>query len=338
MRLKTWLAGRTEAQHLEVRYHSERGQYVSVQQKGPDISRLDPGLQQQWDHAANAHLGPIDITPKSGRKVWWICDQCPDGHLHRWEASVSDRTRGSGCPQCCGRKVCKHNSLATIDPLVAGQWDFEVNDGTPDSVVAQSNQRVGWLCDACGHKWSQTPNQRVRKKKSGCPKCARRNSSKKNIKHPTFAKCQDPQGKAALEEWDHECNAKRDNFPHNTTLRSAKQIFWLCTKCPAGQPHSWPAMPNQRSGSQSGCPFCAGKAACKCNSLQSLYPAIAAEWDQSKNQSQPSDHTAGSHCVAWWSKPQGGSWQQSINSRTANVKMSVRSKQIQKRHGSASPP
>ena len=87
-------------------------------------------------------LGNIDIKPQSNRTVWWICDQCPDGHLHRWEACVSSRSNGNNCPQCQGRKVCKHNSLATKAASVAAQWDFEANEGAADSVVAQSNQPV----------------------------------------------------------------------------------------------------------------------------------------------------------------------------------------------------
>ena len=325
-------AGRAQDQLLDMRCHSTRDQEASVQQKGPNVSRLVPALQQQWDHAANAHLGPVDIKPYSGRKVWWICEQCPDGHLHRWEATVANRSNGRGCPQCTGRIVCKHNSLATKAPAVAAQWDYEANADTPDNVVAHSNQAVGWVCEVCGEKWSATPNKRVTKKnKTGCPQCYENKRGKNYIRHPSFAECQDPRGKACLAEWDHERNAANRNFPHNTRLYSNKKIFWLCSKCPAGQQHSWSAMPNQRSGRHnSGCPFCAGHAACRCNSLQALYPAIATEWDYAKNQSQPSDHTAGSHDVAWWSKPQCGSWKQSINSRTTDVRRSVRSKQIRK--------
>ena len=331
-------AGRVHGQHLDVRCRSSQDQEANVQQKGPNISRLAPALQQQWDHAANAHLGPIDIKPYSHKIVWWRCEQCPDGYLHRWEATVYNRTSGRGCPQCSGHKVCKHNSLATKAPRVAAQWDYQANTGSPDNVVAQSKQPVVWLCEVCGSKWSQSPNVRVRKNKAGCPQCANYRKTKKRIRHPTFAECQDSHSKAVLTEWDHERNAANRNFPHNTRLHSAKQIFWLCTKCPAGQQHSWSAMPNLRSGkNKTGCPFCAGMAACRCSSLQALYPAIAAEWDQSKNQSQPSDHTAGSHDVAWWSKPQCGSWQQSIHSRTTNVQMSERSKRIQQRRDSASP-
>ena len=304
---------------------------------GSNISRLALALQQQWDHAANAHLGLIDITPMSGRKVWWICRQCPDGHLHRWEATVFNRSRGNGCPQCAGRKVCMHNSLASKAPKVAAQWDYVANDSTPDDVVAQSSHPVGWLCEVCGEQWSQSPNQRVSKQKAGCPQCARKANRKRKIKHPTFAECQDPQGKAVLEGWDHERNPLQGNFPHNITLRSTKRIFWLCNKCPAGQQHSWFAKPLHRTLLKTGCPFCAGRRACRCNSLQELYPAIAAEWRYAKNEGRPEDHTAGSHFMAWWSTPQRGSWQQSIHARTNYAHNSARSKHIQQRLPFANP-
>ena len=292
--------------------NSSQGQ--PVQQQGPDIRRLDPALQQQWDHAANAHL---DIKPYSGRKVWWTCDQCPDGHLHSWEASVSRRTAGTGCPQCCGRKVCKHNCLATKAPKVAAQWDYEANGITPEDVAVQSSQVVGWRCEVCGNKWRTTIDHRVSKKKAGCPQCVKCRRTKQQIKHPTFADCQDQHSKTWLAEWDHERNPLQRSFPHNTTLKSSKQIFWVCHRCPARQEHSWCAEPRDRTGrSKPGCPFCAGRAVCKCNSLPSLYPDIAAEWDYAKNTKQPSDYTASSSSVAWWFSPEHGSWQQRIDTRT----------------------
>ncbi|KAL3158563.1 hypothetical protein ABBQ38_010782 [Trebouxia sp. C0009 RCD-2024] len=67
------------------------------------------------------------------------------------------------------------------------------------------------------------------------------------------------------------------------------------------------------------CPFCAGRAAFRCKSLQAFYPDTAAEWDYSTNQDQPSDYSASSHHMAWWSSPQRGSWQQSIHSRTSQI-------------------
>ncbi|KAL3130319.1 hypothetical protein ABBQ38_008151 [Trebouxia sp. C0009 RCD-2024] len=72
--------------------------------EGPDISLLEPALQRQWDHTANAHLGEVVIKPYSNHKVWWTCNQCPDGHLHTWSARVANRSSGRDCPQCSGHK------------------------------------------------------------------------------------------------------------------------------------------------------------------------------------------------------------------------------------------
>ena len=87
-------------------------------------------------------------------------------------ANSCQQEHGSGCPQCCGRKVCKHNSLATKALMVAAHWDYEENVGRPDSVVAQSSQPVALLCEVCGHRRSAPPHHRVRSS-SGCAQCAK---------------------------------------------------------------------------------------------------------------------------------------------------------------------
>ena len=321
-------------QHRDIRCHSEQAQRAAAQQGGPDISRLDIHLQKQWDHAANAHLGNVVIKPQSNKKVAWICDQCPDGHLHSWSAIVQSRTNGNGCAQCGSRKLCKHNTLATKAPEVAAQWDYKANNITPDSVAAQSHQLAGWHCDACGNEWRTKISARVSKMKAGCPQCALSARTAKKIRRPFIA--EDP---VLLAQWDHQRNAEQGHFPDNVRLRSQKQIFWLCNKCPAGQQHSWSAQPFSRAGrTRVGCPCCAGKVACQCNSLQALFPSIAAEWDHSKNKCQPSDFTASSRYLAWWSSPQRGSWQQSIIRRTQYLRQnSARSRRNQERLNSASP-
>ncbi|KAL3134328.1 hypothetical protein ABBQ38_006586 [Trebouxia sp. C0009 RCD-2024] len=174
-----------------------------------------------------------------------------------------------------------------------------------------------WHCKLCGCNCEAATSARVCKNKAGCPQCGNHAKAKKNTKHSTFAECNHP----LLAEWDQERNAAQGHFPEKVRLKSSKQIFWLCTKCPAGQTHSWSAQPFSRTGrSQTGCPFCAGKAACCCSSLQALYPDAAAEWGYSRNQGQPSDYTASCNYLAWWSSPQHGSWQQTVTSRTVNAK------------------
>ena len=296
----TVCAGRACIPGFHVSCQSNQGLDAHAKQAGPDISRLDLALQQQWDHAANAKLGNIVINPRNARKVSWICDQCPNGHLHSWSAKVNDRSDGTGCPQCSGHAVCKHNSLATKAPLIAAQWDYEANDGTPEQITARSAQYVGWHCNVCGHKWSATPDARVGRRETACPQCAKKGQTKTRTQHPSFAESKHP----LLAEWDHKENAAQGHFPDKIRLRSHKQISWFCTKCPAGQDHRWSAVAADRTGRiQAGCPFCSGRSACRCNSLQALYPDIAAEWDCTRNLGQPSDYPAGSKFAAWWSSP-----------------------------------
>ena len=281
------------------------------EQGTPDISQLSSQLQQQWDHDANAHLGTIVITRFSHRKVQWRCEHCPDGHPHVWLAMVRNRSEGKGCPFCSGRRVCKHNSLHTLAPAIAAQWHPTQNLSQPEEFTAHSRTKAHWLCPACNHIWPAAIFMRVRG--HGCPICKGKSAKHNSKRQPTFAACNHP----LLAEWDHRRNAEAGHFPDKITLGSNKQIFWLCPNCPAGQQHSYSAQPCMRTRRHrpSGCPQCAGHKACKCNSLGTHYPDLALQWDYSKNEGTPEDHTAHSVVVVWWLSEQGISWQQSIDER-----------------------
>ena len=131
------------------------------EQAGPDISRLAPHLQQEWDHKANAHLGSITNAPQSNRKVWWSSGTCKTGQPHRWQAAVGNRSNGRGCPYNAGKAACPCNSLAHNHPEVAAEWDRDANGGrTPDTVTAGSNVRAAWRCGLCGHRWRAVVSNR----------------------------------------------------------------------------------------------------------------------------------------------------------------------------------
>ena len=71
-----------------------------------------------------------------------------------------------------------------------------------------------------------------------------------------------------------------------------------------------------RIGHGSGCPYCSSKLACICNSLQTLYPALAAEWDTARNGVGPDQILPGSTKLAYWRNAEGNSWKQSAQKRT----------------------
>ncbi len=286
--------------------------------KGPNTSLLAEELQTQWHEKLNMHLGNILIRPGSGRKVWWSCDKCPDGFPHIWEAAVFNRTYGRGCPFCSGRAVCQHNTLAKKAPEVASFWDAKKNHPmSPDQVTVFSNMKAHWKCNVCLHEWQASVFNKVCGK-TGCPRCAKANGNMPadgiKQKQPTFARAKH----TLLQQWDHDKNRETGNFPENTSLQSHKLIWWQCHECPKGTVHSWQARPYSRTSPQkpSGCPCCAGHQLCDCNSLETVCPDIAADFDVEKNGVTAAEVTSSATTKYSWLSDQPGAKKRSANQRT----------------------
>ncbi len=278
----------------------------------PDISELSPQLQQEWHPDNNALLGGIKVKPHSSRRVTWSCPNCPAGCPHIWETRVSDRTRGTKCPYCQGKRVCQHNSVATKAPRQTKYWDLDKNAQTPEQTLAGSRLRAEWKCPICSHEWQAVVGKRVQND-SGCPRCSRTSCVGNKNKQPTFEAVQHP----LLLEWDYERNSADGIHPHDTTLGSRKLVHWVCHNCPQGQLHLYQKTPNKRTQKQSsGCPYCAGTRACDCNSLQTHYPEVSSEWDFARNDLTPAQVTSRSDKLVWWENAVRGSWVQRINHRT----------------------
>lgn len=243
----------------------------------PDLSELSPKLREEWHSDNNLHLGGVKVTPQSNKRVLWVCRDCPAGCLHIWRTAVHHRSEGSKCPFCKGRRVCKHNSLATKAPEVARYWNHDKNANSPEETLAGSNARAEWKCPDCECEWQAPIKGRVRGQ-SGCPQCYVMHR-KEPEKQPTFEASQHP----LLLEWDYELNGKQGLHPHNISLGSSKYVHWVCCCCPKGQLHRYQMQAVKRTGNRrQGCPYCAGQQVCSCNSLQSLFPMIALEWDAAK--------------------------------------------------------
>ena len=302
------LAGHQHTKHSTLASAQHTFRQKQAASGGPDISQLRPDLQAEWMHDRNKHLGSIAVKPHSSIKAWWSCPSCPDGHAHIWEARVGLRSDGTGCPCCSGKQVCKHNSLATKAPEVVRYWHPQRNlPLSPDTITARSCFRAHWLCSACNYEWQALVFTKVRRNR-GCPRCARANSgrSKDGVRqrHPTFASCKHH----ILLQWDHSLNEMEGNYPDNTSLQSSKPIWWTCDQCPRGKKHSWQATPGSRACPRPcGCPYCAGQKVCECNSLQTLQPDLAADFDTAANGLSPIQITAYTGTKYRWLSDQPGS-------------------------------
>jgi very-short-patch-repair endonuclease len=131
------------------------------------LAFLNPKVAGEWHPTKNGKLRPEDVTPGSGKKVWW---QCRKGHA--CNASPAQRTKGKGCPYCINRKVCNDNCLSTVNPLIASEWHPTKNGKLrPEDVLPFSNTKVWWQCKK-GHEWHVAPNGRSRG--NNCPNCYHR--------------------------------------------------------------------------------------------------------------------------------------------------------------------
>ena len=135
------------------------------------LSLIRPDLAREWDFDKN-ELTPFDVTVSSRKKAWW---ECSEGHS--WQAEISSRSKGNGCPFCSGYRASDTNRLSLIRPDLAREWDSDKNELTPFDVTVSSGRKAWWECSE-GHSWQAKISNRSEGR--GCPKCANRTSKIEN--------------------------------------------------------------------------------------------------------------------------------------------------------------
>ena len=60
-----------------------------------DLSTVNPTLAKEWNYERNDNLKPDMVIANNSKKVWWKCNEG-----HEWEATIVNRNRGTGCPEC----------------------------------------------------------------------------------------------------------------------------------------------------------------------------------------------------------------------------------------------
>ena len=177
----------------------------------------------------------MDIVPNSNKKVWWKCN-----NGHEWQANINDRNRGKGCPFCASKNVSQgYNDLATINPALANEWNYEKNDDLkPIDVLPNSHKQVWWKCNN-GHEWQAIIKSR--NSGNGCPYC----SNKKVLKGYNDLQTINP---TLAYEWNYEMNLGLT--PMDIVPNSNKKVWWKCNNG-----HEWQARVADRNNGQ-GCPEC----------------------------------------------------------------------------------
>lgn len=253
------------------------------------LFKSNPKLINEWDYNKNK-VNPESITHGSSKKAWWICYA-----LHSWEAVISSRAKGHGCPFCSGRRTSIEKSILNTAPHLAKEWDYIKNDTLrPEQVSRGSTKNIWWICKD-GHSWRTSANSR-----KGCPFCSgQKPTPQKNLYvcYPLLAK-----------EWDFTKNSKG---PKHFTKCSRYKVWWICKNN-----HSYEAAVYNRVKGK-GCPYCSNRKVCKDNNLSVCYPNLVDEWDFNKNFDLSPHHVLpGTSQKVWWICKNNHSWRATLNSRT----------------------
>lgn len=126
----------------------------------------DSKLIGEWNWDKNFDFDPGKLSIGSNKKVWWKCNKG-----HEWQAIISNRYKGRGCPICGNRQVLVgYNDLLSVFPGVAAEWHPTLNGNLkPDDIISRSGKTVWWKCSYCGHEFQKKVVQRVLYPK--CPIC-----------------------------------------------------------------------------------------------------------------------------------------------------------------------
>jgi hypothetical protein len=272
---------------------------------GNDFATLHPQLAAEWHPVRNGGLKPDAVRPKSHMYAWWRCLRCG----HEWQAVISSRTTGKGCPPCgiksgsaMRRLPAAGKSLAEERPDLAAEWDAHLNgDRTAQTVNTGSSDSAWWRCSN-GHVWSAAICIRTRKQGgSNCPDCAGQRATIDN----NLAL----RDSALSAQWHPTRN--KPLTPDLVTPKSHKTVWWICV-----EGHSWRALVSSRMKGN-GCPYCANQKVGYGNDLAARLPLLAAEWHPTRNKPlTPSQVVSGSTRKVWWKCDKGHTWHTTIDSRS----------------------
>ena len=255
--------------------------------KDYNLKIINPKIAKEWHPTKNGDLKPENVTPHSGKKVWWLCK-----NGHERQDLVYLRNKYNGCPACSILYV----SLKKINPELANEWHTTKNGNlTPADVRPKSNKKVWWLCKE-GHEWQDIIA--LRQYGAGCPYCRKiylRDVHNLEKSNPKLAK-----------QWHPKKNGNLT--PKDVAPKSGKKAWWLCERG-----HEWKAVVANRSNN---CPYCTGHYHSKDHNFKKVNPKLSEEWNYEKNSNlRPEDVSPKSGIKVWWICSEGHEWEATVANR-----------------------
>jgi len=281
--------------------------YCSGRYATPDYNLRSqfPNLVLEWHPTKNSDCSPEEFRPGSAKKVWWQCK-----HGHEWRTSISMRTlRGTNCPHCSHQTSPSQIRLfCELRSIFGNAIDRDQTEGLEKDVLVSALDASGATIKiAIEHdggyyhegKEDTDLQKNVRLRELGYEIFRVRQSPLQNIEKTDIiystpeVSLEDIQQllvniseiidfssavKSEIEEY-----SQKDDFSDDAEYR--KRVSYL------------PGPPPEES-------------------LEVLYPDIAAQWHPEKNEPLlPVHFIPGSTRKVWWVCDQGHEWEAKIRER-----------------------
>jgi hypothetical protein len=201
-----------------------------------DLLTVNPKIAKEFHSTRNFPLTASTVKASESRMLWWLCDKG-----HEFEQRLTNRVNSNqGCPFCKNKSVATgETDLATTNPELLNEWDFEANgELRPSNVVAGTQKFIWWKCKE-GHSWKARGAKRLAGQ--GCPTCTNRvlkqGFNDLLTKYPEIAAT-----------WDLKKNSPTK--PEQVLYGTHEKFWWICDLG-----HSWQTSPTTRT--RTSCPRCA---------------------------------------------------------------------------------
>lgn len=244
-----------------------------------------PEVKKYWNFEKN-HLVFEEITCSSPIVAEWICK-----NNHQYQMKIVNKLRSiESCPYCSNQKILiGFNDLATTNPDLAKEIDIEKSLYSATEVSAGSNKKLWWKCKNELHSYEASV---VNRKNNNCSYCSGQKTlsgfNDLTTTHPELVK-----------EWNYN---KNKITPEEVSKGSYENIWWICNLG-----HSYQTKINYRTGSGSGCSYCANKKVLTgFNDLATTHPSLLDFWDYNKNTINPKTIAPSTKTKVWWRGKQCG--------------------------------
>lgn len=128
------------------------------------LASKNPELISEWHPILNGDLTPYEVTYGSGQKAWWKCKL-----EHEWDAVISYRSRGGGCPYCSNSRVLKGFNDINTTNIKLSSILLNYEDGYKYS--KGSKVKLNWKCE-CGQTIKNKSPFIVDREGLCCPNCS----------------------------------------------------------------------------------------------------------------------------------------------------------------------